>query len=108
MKFSTTTARLKSCPDTTDPGLRLHLSDDAAPLEPRYLGRTSRPHGAATGFHLSDDTVLLARSTTDTSLDGPLAEYSVLPSGERAIPQGRGPTSTEPTGLFVAVSIVNT
>ena len=31
-------------------------------------------------------------STTETSLEGPLAVYSFLPSGVSAIPQGRWPT----------------
>src|SRR5215472_16929407 len=53
-------------------------------------------------------TVFVAMSTTETSFDGPLAEYKVLPSGESAIPHGRAPTSTEFTILLVAGSIVNT
>src|SRR5690242_4631534 len=37
-------------------------------------------------------TFRLSVSTTLTSLDGPLAVYKVLPSGVRAMPQGRCPT----------------
>src|SRR5690349_1027565 len=33
-----------------------------------------------------------ARSTTETSSDGPLAAYRVVPSGEMAMPHGRWPT----------------
>src|SRR5262245_64529041 len=43
-------------------------------------------------------------SITDTSSDGPLAVYSVLPSGETPIPHGRSPASTDPITLSVAVS----
>ena len=53
-------------------------------------------------------TVLFERSTTDTSFDGPLAEYKVLPSAESAMPHGRCPTSNDVTGLLVAVSMIKT
>ena len=53
-------------------------------------------------------TVRVARSTTETSFDGPLAVKSVLPSGESAIPHGRGPTSKEAVTAFVAVSMIKT
>src|SRR4051812_5112544 len=34
----------------------------------------------------------LSTSTTETSSDGPLATYTLWPSGETAMPQGRFPT----------------
>ena len=52
--------------------------------------------------------MFVARSTTDTSFEGPLAEYKVFASGDNAIPHGRAPTSTDDNGLLVAVSMVNT
>jgi len=51
-------------------------------------GSTSTPQGrSATLIFLI--TVCVAKSTTETSLDGPLAAYSSLPSGETPIPHGR-------------------
>jgi hypothetical protein len=47
-------------------------------------------------------------STTLTSLDGPFAVYSLLPSGVSAMPQGRCPTLTDPMILLVAGSITRT
>ncbi len=53
-------------------------------------------------------TVRVARSTIDTSFDGPLAVNTSLPSLDAAMPQGRSPTSMKATGLLVAVSITTT
>src|SRR5580692_3258 len=74
---------------------------------PSYRGNTSTPQGPLPALTFLV-TVLVARSTTETSFDGPLAEYRVLASSESAMPQGRAPTSTELKTLFVAVSMVNT
>ena len=50
-------------------------------------------------------TVIVARSTNDTSLEGPLAVKASVPSGETARPQGRSPTATDPASVLVAVSM---
>ena len=70
------------------------------------VGRRRRgPHGPRpTGIFFV--TMFVARSTIDTSPDGPFAVNSFVPSGESAMPHGRWPTSTVPATLFVAVSIV--
>lgn len=52
--------------------------------------------------------VMFARSTTETSFDGPLAVKSVFASGESAMPQGRSPTSTDVLMRLVAVSMTKT
>src|SRR5580704_10029447 len=53
-------------------------------------------------------TVCVARSTTETSFDGPLAVNNSFASGENAMPQGRCPTSNDPVGALVAVSTIKT
>src|SRR5688572_69667 len=70
-------------------------------------GTYTTPQGRLPTFTLAL-TVRVARSTIDTSFDGPLAVKSVLPSRDAAMPHGRSPTSMNATGLLVAVSITTT
>src|SRR4029077_4262233 len=49
-----------------------------------------------------------ARSTTETSLDGPLAANRYLPSGDRMMPQGRAPTLMLPVTAKLVVSTIAT
>src|SRR5687768_9747909 len=78
-------------------------------LEPRTLQRpdaATMPHGlppTAMRFSVFPE----ATSTTDTSPDGPLAVYTLLPSGLTAMPHGRVPTSSiERTNARVATSMI--
>src|SRR5678815_1363937 len=65
------------------------------------------PHGRSpTGTFAF--TVRDATSTMETSLDGPFAVNTVLPSGDTAMPHGRSPTSIDAICLFVAVSRMTT
>src|SRR5271165_3977388 len=54
-------------------------------------GTTATPQGPVPALTRAI-SFLASRSTTDTSFDGPLAVYRILPSGESAIPHGRAPT----------------
>ena len=54
-------------------------------------GTTTRPHGLP-GDLTRAISFSVARSTTETSSDGPLAEKRYFPSGENAMPHGRLPT----------------
>src|SRR5665213_1829611 len=81
-----------------------HLTRDFSPVSRRngngyfasgpassWLGTQTTPHG------LPDDltraiSLSVARSTTETSSDGPLAANKYFPSGEMVIPHGRVPT----------------
>src|SRR5688572_11561556 len=70
-------------------------------------GTKTTPHGRSPTFTLAF-TDRLSTSTIDTSLDGPLAVNTVLPSGETSIPHGRSPTSVDATRLLVLPSITTT
>ena len=73
----------------------------STPPAPKVCSRKSRsdpgdqmtsPHGLPpVGIR---DTVPLARLTTDTSSDGPLAVYTLVPSPLTSIPHGLAPTSS--------------
>ena len=68
-----------------------YTNRDWLPRQSNHTPRTTR------NLNLLYVSALLATSTTDTSFEGPFAVNSVFPSGDCAIPQGRGPTSTDPT-----------
>src|SRR6185369_9824849 len=53
-------------------------------------------------------TVCADTSTIETSFEGPLAVNSSFSSGERAMPQGRGPTSKDDRIFSVAGSTTTT
>src|SRR5438105_4385544 len=73
----------------------------------KAYGRATRLHGPPLAFAFLV-TVKVARSTNETSFEGPLAVNNVLPSGESVMPHGRAPTSTEPAILLSFVSIAKT
>src|SRR5258708_6472467 len=60
-------------------------------LAHRALGTTTTPQGPEPAL-MRAISFSVARSTAETSSDGPLAANRYLPSGESAIPHGRVPT----------------
>src|SRR4029450_1311611 len=79
---------------------RDHECDERRSDSNHGASTTTSPQGPwPTGIFLA--TLRDSMSMTDTSSDGPLAVYSVLPSGETPIPHGRSPGSTEPITLSV-------
>src|SRR6185436_1539584 len=82
-----------------------HIEDP--PRRTENHGTYTKPHGRLPTFTFAF-TVRVARSTMETSFDGPLAVNSVLPSRDVAMPHGRSPTSMNATGLLLAVSITTT
>src|SRR4029079_14029498 len=72
-----------------------------------YRGNTSTPHGRSPALILRT-TVFVARSITETSLEGPFAVNNSFSSGESATPQGLSPASTEAMIFSELVSMVST
>src|ERR1700722_5843795 len=71
------------------------------------FGTTATAHGLEPAL-IRAISVLEARSTTDTSLEGPLAVYRNFPSGDSAIPQGRTPTLIVFSNSYVRLSSTET
>src|SRR5882757_6375271 len=71
------------------------------------LATTATAHGLEPAL-IRAISVLAARSTTDTSLEGPLAVYRNFPSGDSAIPQGRTPTLIVFSNSYVRLSSTET
>src|SRR5262249_9493330 len=82
------------------PVARRRLRDDQLPVF-----TTATPHGLVPAFTFAI-SLLVARSTIDTSLDGPLAANRYLPSGDSAMPHGRLPTVmlSSTSKLFVSTT----
>src|SRR5581483_11572441 len=83
----------------------LKVSTERQECQPYFTITT--PHGLPPAFtRLISFSV--ARSTTDTSSDGPFAANKNFPSGEIAMPHGRGPTLIAPSTSSVAASSTHT
>src|SRR5436309_2569992 len=72
-----------------------------------HLPTTTTPQGRSPTFNFLT-TAFVARSTIDTSFDGPFAVNSSFSSGDSAIPQGRCPTSNAVSTFPAAVSTIAT
>src|SRR5690606_6081719 len=79
------------------------------PGEPgdRSHGTTTTPHGRVPAG-IAAGRVREATSTTETSLESPLAVNSRAPSGVTSIPHGRAPTSITASSRFVVASTTET
>ena len=81
-------SRLASCPPENNAPIP-HF--DTGSMSYFGSGTATMPHGLPGDF-TRVTSFSVARSTTETSSDGPLALKRYLPSGENVIPHGRLPT----------------